>query len=133
MTNAPHTSFRRNLLGVMGLTCLSVGVYFYLWPPSLASAEFLQGSCVKSGLVLIAAWLAYPQIDRMPGWVFVGMVGFLLSCGDPTASRSGCPAARILSAANLRLDLVAATQEASTHDALIANTQGHIANSICRP
>jgi hypothetical protein len=45
----------------------------------VASVEFLQGSCVKSGLVLIAAWLAFPQLDRLPGWVFGVLVGFLVA------------------------------------------------------
>jgi hypothetical protein len=73
-----HSSIRRHLLGISGLICLAVGIYFTIRPPELASAEFVQGSCVKAGLVLCAAWLAFPQVDRLPGWMFAGLVGLLL-------------------------------------------------------
>lgn len=79
---APHTyrasSIRRHLLGLSGLIFLAVGIYFVVWPPTDASSEFLQGSCTKAGLVLLAFWLAFPQLDRMPGWVVVSTVGGIL-------------------------------------------------------
>jgi hypothetical protein len=78
-THPASSSLRRHLLGAFGLICLAAGGYFYARPPDVASVEFLQGSCIKSGLVLIAAWLAFPQIDRLPGWVFGVLVGFLLA------------------------------------------------------
>ena len=61
-----YASFRRHLLGAMGVACLITGIYFYVRPPTIASAEFVQGSCVKVGLVLIAPgwhslnWIDYP-------------------------------------------------------------------------
>jgi hypothetical protein len=81
MTDGPHsyTTVRRNLLGVIGLLSLAVGIYFYVRPPDVASVEFVQGSCIKSGFVLLAAWLAFPQLDRMPGWLFAVLVGGLLT------------------------------------------------------
>jgi hypothetical protein len=63
------TELRRHLLGLIGLALLSVGVYFSIWPPQHAQSEFLQGSCTKAGLVLLAVWLAFPQLDQVPGWL----------------------------------------------------------------
>jgi hypothetical protein len=72
------SSLRRRLLGVSGLACLVIGGSLMLWPPEASSAQFLYGMCIKSGLVLLAAWLAMPQLDRIPGWMFAGVVGLIL-------------------------------------------------------
>ena len=69
---------RRHLVGVVGLVFLSVGIYFYIFPPESGSVEFLQGSCVKSGLILLVTWLAFPQLDKLPIWLFASTIGALL-------------------------------------------------------
>lgn len=66
-------------MGCIAVLLLAVGIVFSIWPPSEASAQFLQGSCIKSGLVLGAAWLAYPQLNRLPSWLFTGLIVFLLA------------------------------------------------------
>lgn len=66
---AQETAVRRHLLGLIGLALVTVGLYFTAYPPAGASSEFLQGSCTKSGLVLLAIWLAFPHLDRLPGWL----------------------------------------------------------------
>ena len=76
---AEGRSLRRHILGLSGLILLSVGIYFYIRPPDLASVEFVQGSCVKSGLILLATWLAFPQLDRLPGWLLGGLIIFMLA------------------------------------------------------
>jgi hypothetical protein len=73
------TPWRRHLLGACGLVFLLLGMYFYLWPVRSASSDFFQGVGVKTGLVLLAVWLAFPQLDRMPGWIFVALLGTLLA------------------------------------------------------
>ncbi len=72
-------SVRRHSLGVAGILCLGIGIYFTISPPANASVEFLQGSCIKSGLVLLATWLAFDQLDRLPTWLFVTSVGTFLA------------------------------------------------------
>lgn len=61
------SSIRRHLVGLTGLALLSLGVYALIWPTQ-DSSELLQGSCIKAGLVLLAFWLAFPQLDRLPLW-----------------------------------------------------------------
>lgn len=65
-------------MGVSAVLLLVAGVAFWIWPPGDASATFLQGSMIKSGLVLGATWLAFPQLDRLPGWLFTTFIGVLL-------------------------------------------------------
>ena len=76
---AGQPEWRRHAMGSIALVLLAIGIAFTIWPPSEAAAKFLQGSCIKSGLVLGAAWLAYPQLNRLPGWAFSGLMVFLVA------------------------------------------------------
>lgn len=82
-SNAPvqtaGTAWRRHAIGVFGLVFLSIGIYFYLWPPTDATGKFVHGSSVKSGLILLATWLAFPQIDKLPILPFIGVLVALLT------------------------------------------------------
>lgn len=72
------SAVRRHLVGLAGLALLAVGVYSLIWPPQEASSELMQGSCIKAGLVLLAFWLAFPQLDRLPMWAVVSSTLALL-------------------------------------------------------
>ena len=66
---------RRHLLGLASLLLLAVGVYFWLFvPPGEHENQFLHGGCVKAGSLLAAVWLAYPQLERMPEWIFAAIL-----------------------------------------------------------
>ena len=69
---------RRHILGILALLFLVGGVAFWIWPPRPGSMEFLHGTCIKVGLVLAAIWAAYPQLVRLPGWVFGAIVGVMV-------------------------------------------------------
>ena len=71
-------NYRRHALGGVGLILLAVGVYFWIFPPAAGSQSFLQGSCIKSGLVLSAAWLAFPKIDQVPTVLYGSLVVVLM-------------------------------------------------------
>jgi len=75
---SPAMIWRRHAMGIIAAVLLALGLAFWVWPPTGGGGEFLHGSLIKSGLVLGAAWLAFPQLDRMPGWLFVTVVGVLL-------------------------------------------------------
>ena len=79
MTSEPTSAVRRHLVGVFGLVFVTVGIYFFIWPPESGATEFLQGSCIKAGIVLLLTWLAFPQLDRLPVWLFASTVGALLA------------------------------------------------------
>jgi hypothetical protein len=64
---------RRHLLGLIAVALLVSGTLLWIWPPSAAHMHFLHGSCIKAGAVLLSVWLAYPHLQRVPGWAFVAI------------------------------------------------------------
>jgi hypothetical protein len=66
-------------MGVAGVLLLATGICLLIWPLESANGVFWQGSSIKSGLVLLAAWLAFPQLQRLPGWILTSIVVFGLA------------------------------------------------------
>jgi hypothetical protein len=79
IAQATRPAWIRHVLGIAGIACLVVAGYLFLHPPETGSSAFLQGSCIKSGLVLLATWLAYPQLDRLPSWLLMPLLGIILA------------------------------------------------------
>ena len=74
MAATKTATVRRHLMGLAGLLLVGTGICLWIWPPESTSGTFLHGSSIKSGLVLLAAWLAYPQLHRLPGWIVTTIV-----------------------------------------------------------
>ena len=72
------TSWRRRILGLSGLFAMILGAYLYMFGNNDGSIEVVRASSIKAGFVLLAAWLALPQLDRLPGWVFSSLIAGLL-------------------------------------------------------
>jgi hypothetical protein len=72
-------AIRRHLMGVAGLLLLITGIALWIWPVEGANATFWHGSSIKSGLVLLAAWLAFPQLQHLPGWILTWIVVLALA------------------------------------------------------
>jgi hypothetical protein len=70
--------FRRLSMGVSGSLLLLTGIGLAIWPAAGDASGFWQGTAVRTGLVLLAAWLAWPQLDRLPNWVLLTIVVTLL-------------------------------------------------------
>ena len=60
---------QRHVLGMISIVMLSLGASLYVWQP-FESLQGIHGMCVKVGVVLLALWLAFPQINRLPAWLF---------------------------------------------------------------
>jgi hypothetical protein len=73
------TAIRRHLMGVAGLLLLITGISLSIWPLESANGVFWQGSSIKSGLTLLAAWLAFPQLQKLPGWILTSIIVFALA------------------------------------------------------
>ena len=69
-----ESQIRRHIMGVIGILLIVVGIVFWIYPPSTASQELLHGMCIKAGVVLVAGWLAYPQLARLPIWMCVSVI-----------------------------------------------------------
>lgn len=72
-------AIRRHVMGLAGLVLLTTGICLWIWPLESATGAFWHGSSVKSGLVLLAAWLAFPQLQRLPNWILTSIVVFALA------------------------------------------------------
>jgi hypothetical protein len=67
---------RRRILGISAIVLLVGGIVMGLWQPVLEGslATYWQSSmafCWRMGALLAAAWLAYEDVQRLPGWILV--------------------------------------------------------------
>jgi hypothetical protein len=59
---------QRKILGVMAVALLiSAAVLWFIWPDAKDTATL--AFCWRMGAVVAAAWLAYDDIQRLPGWI----------------------------------------------------------------
>jgi len=69
---------RRHLLGILALLLLIAGAFLYVFPPGTDFWEMMCASFIRAGAVLAVLWLAYPQVSRVPQWMYVcGLIGAL--------------------------------------------------------
>jgi len=79
LTKEQASNMRRHALGVLAFVMLAAGGAMYVWPPSDAAVNSLNGVCVRVGLVFMALWLALPQISRFPPWLYgTTLVGVII-------------------------------------------------------
>ncbi len=59
---------QRTILGVMGtVLLLTAAILWWVWPNAEETATL--AFCWRMGAVVTAAWLAYDDIQRLPGWI----------------------------------------------------------------
>ena len=64
---------RRHAIGMISITLLLGAVWFLIWPPDGAAAQQLETACRRVGLLMGALWLAYPQLYRLPNWLWTAL------------------------------------------------------------
>jgi hypothetical protein len=67
---------RRRILGIAALVLLAIAVVLWLWQPVLEgpwAANWLSSMafCFRMGALLGAAWLAFDDVQRLPGWLLL--------------------------------------------------------------
>ncbi len=60
---------RRHLLGIIALASLATAA-ITAWYPPLGPYQTAGAMGLRIGLVLGALWLAWPDLHRLPGWVW---------------------------------------------------------------
>jgi len=73
-TEHEFTNLRRSVFGLLALMCLAVGIYFSGIGSGGSPADtdmFVYGISMRIGMVLGAIWLAYPELSRIPRWMYV--------------------------------------------------------------
>ena len=63
---------RRTAVGLIAVVLLAGGVWLNRFGPQQASAtlEALHAACWRVGALMAVIWLAYPQVSRVPPWLF---------------------------------------------------------------
>ncbi len=63
---------RRHILGIIAMAFLLGAAALWLWSPGEKFA-LLQGAAWRVGIFLAVWWLAYPDVDRLPGWLLLAL------------------------------------------------------------
>lgn len=57
---------------MIGLALLVMGGYLHWFPPEgIDNTEGLEAAGLRVGLVMVALWLAYPELVKLPTWISV--------------------------------------------------------------
>jgi len=64
---------RRRLIGIIALLLLLGALASHIWPLAGSFGAQLPGACLRVGAVLGAWWLAYEQLRRVPGWLWIAL------------------------------------------------------------
>lgn len=61
---------KRTLIALMALTLLAIGAALWFSGASGAAAVECRASSFKLGVLCCLVWLAYPELIKLPGWLF---------------------------------------------------------------
>jgi hypothetical protein len=59
---------QRRILAISATVLLAGAAVIWLWRPH---AEVVLSCCWRGGAILAAAWLAYDDVQRLPGWLLL--------------------------------------------------------------
>jgi hypothetical protein len=59
---------QRRILGISAVVLLSGALATWLWFPD---ASIILAGCGRGGALFAAAWLAYPDVQRLPNWLLL--------------------------------------------------------------
>ncbi len=101
MTEKPPSStapdIRRWLLGVLALLTLVAGAIIVYAEPWGGDAKPMGSACLRVGIVLGAAWLAQPELEKIPKWMFMSLlVAVVIICWRPATVVIVVPALLLL-------------------------------------
>lgn len=66
---------RRPLIGGIAVVLLVSGFVSLQFPQLIgASADTVSAGCIRIGAIMGALWLAYRDLDRIPSWLWTGLV-----------------------------------------------------------
>jgi len=68
------------LIGILALALLFGAGVFWLWPPTGDSGWLaqLEAACWRLGPLLVVLWLAFPDLHRVPAWLWPSLLILLL-------------------------------------------------------
>ena len=67
---------RRQIAGIVALLALALGAATWMWP--WEQFPLLSGVCFRIAVLFAVVWLAFDEVQRLPGWIAVVVPVFLL-------------------------------------------------------
>ena len=61
-------------MGIMAATLLIAGVLQFWVQPAAYNWEPLAAVCLRMGVLMSSLWLAYPDLHRIPAWMWGGVI-----------------------------------------------------------
>jgi len=68
---------RRHLIGILSIILLIGAALLQFSPCEGQGARMLLATCWRLGPVLAVLWLAYPEVERMPPWIWFLVPGII--------------------------------------------------------
>jgi hypothetical protein len=65
---------RRTAFGVLAVLLLGIGLPLYLWSGVEGSSVTWIAAAIRIGAMFGTLWLAYPQLERIPPSLWIGIV-----------------------------------------------------------
>ncbi len=89
---------RRHALGIIGIVAFVVGVAAHCVADDQdGTMQAVSGSGTRIGAVLLSIWLAFPQISRVPAWMYKsGLISALVIAIRPKAAFVILPALALI-------------------------------------
>ena len=66
---------RRRLIGALSVFFLAGWLGILFFQPWHGDGAAVAGILMRVGIVLFATWLALPELERIPKWMFAGLLG----------------------------------------------------------
>jgi hypothetical protein len=70
MLNPLSRMQKRTLIGLLAFVLFAIGIALSIGGATGAAAIECQASSLKLGVLCCLIWLAYPELIRLPGWLF---------------------------------------------------------------
>jgi hypothetical protein len=68
---------RRHILGILAMAFLLAAAALWFSAPG-GQYPLLEGMAWRVGALLAVWWLAYPDLDRLPGWLLLALPAMVL-------------------------------------------------------
>ncbi|NQU23175.1 MAG: hypothetical protein HQ567_18000 [Candidatus Nealsonbacteria bacterium] len=70
---------RRHAIGILAIVLLPAGIYLALQPiQGDGLLVGLDAACMRVGALMAVLWLAYPQIHRLPAWIWAAIPALVI-------------------------------------------------------
>ncbi len=72
------SAYRRHAIGIIALVLLATGAIVPFTMEESPATKDLEAACWRIGPLLVAVWLAYEQLKRVPIWLWLALPVLIL-------------------------------------------------------